>query len=374
MNIKIYDVQFDDVIKSYYVTAGIDYEYALKKLVPLIDKLEFQRNPLRASFYKRLEEDIQSGCIMPNITVAIKTSNMKLTTADVTEKYIDDNLGTAFILDGIQRLNTLNRINQFKLDMNRTLYCNILISNSMDRLLYRMITLNNGQRPMSARHQIEILAGNIFDFDSLPILGITEKEKRAKKKKDEEGMNKESLIKGYLAYISNSINIDNQKIIEEKMNELIADKILNSNIADKNGEFQDVINFISNMLEDEYLYNWFKVVNNFIGFSAAMNIVFNQIQTLGKDALKDSILLFEEVFSAIDVSKVKLGMARRRMVKYYFENYSTFSPSISFETGMLVHLSIILAISSSVTLSLKRDFFVLFCSASFSFCSNSFCN
>lgn len=325
MNIKIYDVQFDDVIKSYYVTAGIDYEYALKKLVPLIDKLEFQRNPLRASFYKRLEEDIQSGCIMPNITVAIKTSNMKLTTADVTEKYIDDNLGTAFILDGIQRLNTLNRINQFKLDMNRTLYCNILISNSMDRLLYRMITLNNGQRPMSARHQIEILAGNIFDFDSLPILGITEKEKKAKKKKDEEGMNKESLIKGYLAYISNSINIDNQKIIEEKMNELIADKILNSNIADKNGEFQDVINFISNMLEDEYLYNWFKVVNNFIGFSAAMNIVFNQIQTLGKDALKDSILLFEEVFSAIDVSKVKLGMARRRMVKYYFENYSTFS-------------------------------------------------
>lgn len=187
MNIKIYDVQFDDVIKSYYVTAGIDYEYALKKLVPLIDKLEFQRNPLRASFYKRLEEDIQSGCIMPNITVAIKTSNMKLTTADVTEKYIDDNLGTAFILDGIQRLNTLNRINQFKLDMNRTLYCNILISNSMDRLLYRMITLNNGQRPMSARHQIEILAGNIFDFDSLPILGITEKEKKQKRKKMKKG-------------------------------------------------------------------------------------------------------------------------------------------------------------------------------------------
>ncbi len=46
-------------------------------------------------------------------------------------------------------------------------------------------------------------------------------------------MNKENLIKGYLAYISNSVNIDNQKIIEEKMNELIADKILNSNIASK---------------------------------------------------------------------------------------------------------------------------------------------
>lgn len=325
MNLKIYDVQYDEVIKSYYLTAGIDYEYALKKLVPLIDKLEFQRNPLRASFYKRLEEDIQSGCIMPNITVAIKTSGIDLTAEAITEHYIDDNLENAFILDGIQRLNTLNRIDKSKLDMNRTLYCNILISDSMDRLLYRMITLNNGQRPMSARHQIEILAGNIFDFDSLPILGVTEKEKKSRKKKDEEGMNKESLIKGYLAYISNSINIDNQKIIEEKMNELIADKILNSNIADKNGEFQDVVNFISKMLEDEYLNNWFKVVNNFIGFSAAMNVVFNQIQILGKDELRNNIQLFEEVFSAIDVSKVKLGMARRRMVKYYFENYSTFS-------------------------------------------------
>ena len=46
---------------------------------------------------------------------------------------------------------------------------------------------------------------------------------------------------------------------------------------------------------------------------------------LGKDELRNNIQLFEEVFSAIDVSKVKLGMARRRMVKYYFENYSTFS-------------------------------------------------
>lgn len=325
MNIKIYDIQKDEVIKSYYLTVSIDYEYALEKLVPLINKLEFQRNPLRASFYKRLEEDIQSGCIMPNITVAIKTNGDRLKSKDITEEYINENLKNAFILDGIQRLNTLNRIDKSKLDKDRKLYCNILVSDSMDRLLYRMITLNNGQKPMSARHQIEILAGNIFDFDSLPILSVTEKEKKSKNKKNEESMNKESLIKGYLAYISNSINIDNQKIIEEKMNELIADKILNSNIAAKDGEFKDVIDFISNMLEDEYLNNWFKVVNNFIGFSAAMNVVFLQVRILEIDELKDSIQLFEEVFSAIDVSKVKLGMARRRMVKYYFENYKEFS-------------------------------------------------
>lgn len=188
-----------------------------------------------------------------------------------------------------------------------------------------MITLNNGQKPMSARHQIEILAGNIFDFDALPILSVTEKEKKSKKKIDEDTMNKESLIKGYLAYVSNSINIDNQKIIEEKMNELIADKILNSNIASKNGEFQDVVDYISKMMENEYLNGWFKVVNNFIGFAAAMNISYVVIQNLNSIELQEHVQLFEEVFSAIDVSKIKLGMARRRMVKFYFENYNKFS-------------------------------------------------
>ena len=39
MNIKLYDVQYDNVIKSYYLTTGVDYEYALDKLVPLINNV-----------------------------------------------------------------------------------------------------------------------------------------------------------------------------------------------------------------------------------------------------------------------------------------------------------------------------------------------
>lgn len=325
MYIKIYDTQFDKVIRSYYLTVGIDYEYAIKKLVPLIDKLDFQRNTLRASFYKRLEQDIQNGCIMPNITVAINLNGELPKIETINAEFLEENLGNAFILDGIQRLNTLNRIGISKLDIQGRLYCNILISDSMDRLLYRMITLNNGQKPMSARHQIEILAGNIFDFDSLPILSITEKDKKSKKIKDEDRMNKENLIKGYLAYISNSVNIDNQKIIEEKMNELIAEKIMNSNISDKDGEFKDVVEYVSFLMQDSDLKNWFTVANNFIGFSAAMNKIYLQLRDISISEIKEYIQMFENVFSAIDVSKIKLGMARRRMVKYYFENFEKFS-------------------------------------------------
>ena len=165
MDIKVYDIQYDNVIKSFCLTVRITYDYAIKNFVSLINKLDFQRNPLRKSFYKRLEDDILCGCIMPHITLATNLDGELPDKKDLNENYIEQNLIHAFVLDGIQRLNTMKRIadhNDFP--NNGTIYCNILICNSMDKLLYRMITLNNGQKPMTVRHQIEILASNISDF------------------------------------------------------------------------------------------------------------------------------------------------------------------------------------------------------------------
>lgn len=322
MKVKILDRQWDKVIRSAYITLKMDYEFALVKLVPLINKLDFQRNALRASFYRRLESDILDGCIMPNITIALQEECNDW--QHVKESYIKEAIAKGFILDGIQRLNTLNRIsNNLRFDQSGTLYANLLICESMDRLLYRMITLNNGQKPMSTRHQIEILAGNIFDFDNLPLLSISEKQKS--KHKGEDYMSREVLIKGYLAFISNSINIDNQKIIEEKMNELIAEQIMESDLPQKDVEFKDVVDYISKAIDDSYLKEWFNIANNFIGFTAAMNKNFKAIKGLSSEELKDSVELFEDVFRALDVSKIKLGMARRRLVKYYFEKYEVLS-------------------------------------------------
>lgn len=325
MDVKVYDVSYDEVIKGYYLTIGATYRYAIEKFVPLINKLDFQRNPLRKSFYQRLETDILKGCIMPNITLAINLSGNLPKREEIDCIYVEKNLNNAFVLDGIQRLNTMQRIaNKEEFPYNRMIFCNILICNSMDRLLYRMITLNNGQKPMTARHQIEILASNIFDFSSLPILAVSEKENR-KKEKTDETMSKEVLIKGYLAYISHSINIDNQKIIESKMNELIADQIMDSNIPQKSGEFKDVIVYINTVIKENYLNDWFKMPNNFIGFCAAMNLGYEEIKEVSTEELKEGIELFESAFSALDISKIKLGMARRRLVEDYFENFCKYS-------------------------------------------------
>ena len=337
MDIKVYDVVFDSVIDSCYLTAGVTYKFALENFVPLINKLDFQRNPLRKSFYQRLENDILGGCIMPNITLAIKVNDSIEDNRNYDEDYIRDNIHNAFVLDGIQRLNTLQRVSSEKgFPQEQKMYCNILICNSMDKLLYRMITLNNGQKPMTARHQIAILARNIVDFDSLPILAITEKDTKPGKQ-SEETMSKEILIKGYLAYISSSVNIDNQKIIESKMNELIADQIMDSNITNKEGEFKDVMEYINGMLKNKYLSVWYKVPNNFIGFCAAMNKAYSNINNVSANEMEESIRVFEEAFSALDVSKIKLGMARRKLVQDFFVKYEKLS---GLSTGKLIdHIS-----------------------------------
>jgi hypothetical protein len=330
---KILDYKFDDVIQSVYITTMGDYDFALQFLVPLIDKLDFQRIPLRASFYKRLENDILNGCIMPPLTVAINSPvNLFNDITLENDALVREHLDNAFVLDGIQRLNTLKRISiDEKFNKNRPIYINVLVCDSMDRLLYRMITLNNGQKPMTARHQIEVLASNIFDFNNLPILSVSEKQSKANKTKNQENhMSKENLIKGYLAFISNSINIDNQKIIESKMDELITEQIMESNLVERDIQYKDVINYINLCLSiDDLKYNdlknWFSISNNFIGFSAAMATSFNIIKKISLDDLCESIELFEHAFSAIDVSKIKLGLSRRRMVKHYFENYNTLS-------------------------------------------------
>lgn len=164
MNIKIFDMVHDDVIKSHVLFTKSNYQDALIYLFPLIDRFEQQRNPLNKSFYEKLRKDLINGCIMPPITVALLVDDLSVVSRDINEceKYISENIKDGFILDGIQRLNTMHLAKDEGLPLEKPIYINVLISTSIDMLLYRMITLNNGQKPMSARHQVEILASNRF--------------------------------------------------------------------------------------------------------------------------------------------------------------------------------------------------------------------
>jgi hypothetical protein len=141
-----------------------------------------------------------------------------------------------------------------------------------------MITLNNGQKPMSARHQIEILTTNLFEFESESTPIVTERD--SKRQKIKVSFNKADFIKGYLAFLANSTNIENQKIIEEKLDALIADKILESNITEDNLEFSLVVEEIKRLSENDKNLKWFRNGNNLIGFCVGIKKSFEIIQNI----------------------------------------------------------------------------------------------
>jgi hypothetical protein len=318
---KIYDIDYDSVIDAVVATGSITYGEAIEKLVPLISKTEFQRKLQDKKFYEKLERDIEKGCIMPSITIAYVNDNInkKSDTKEISN-FFNNNYNSSFVLDGIQRLNTLSRVDSNKIDLNKKLYLNIVFSDSVEKLLYRMITLNNGQKPMTPRHQVEVMMANVYDFDNLGIEIQTEKERAQKIKMS--SFNKSDLVQAYLAYMANSPMVDNKKIIQEKMDELIVSKIISAEPTPTDSTFEIVIKALAKFQRSPKSLKWLKQANNLVGFAVGMKKSYKIIEQLSVQEFEDSIDNFDLAFSDFNPSKIKMGKLRRELSFDYFENFS----------------------------------------------------
>lgn len=330
---EIFSVDRDGVVDAAVSLGRVTYEYALDKLYPLVDRLAIQRNVQNPKFYDRLQRDILRRCLMPPITVAFVVDNPKALSAStiVFQKYVDDNISEGFILDGIQRLHTLHRAKQESPDifpLDQALFLNVILCSSVDNLLYRMITLNNGQKPMSARHQVEILTSNAFTFDDGALGFVTEKDRLRLRP----GIFKRADFElAYMAYLSNSTAIDSQKLIQEKLDDLLASKILNRDPAQDSLEFTAVIDLIGKLIQEKRADTWFRVNNNLIGFAASIRSSFTAINAVTPEVFAKFIDSFEDAFRSFDVSKIKLGRARRLAVSYIISKFDELGGSDSQE-------------------------------------------
>ncbi|HEH9416417.1 TPA: hypothetical protein SIA31_004422 [Aeromonas sobria] len=328
MSIEIYGAPLkDDVLGAKYLVGKTNYRYSIDSLHPLIRRLEIQRDLQNPSFYSRLRNDLRKGCIIPPITLAfVVEGDIERVDLDYIRTHVSD----GFVLDGIQRLSAISQAFQEIEDeeskesyLDRTLHLNIIISPSMDRLLYRMITLNNGQKPMSPRHQIDILSQTVFDFEHLTLRNQPHKARQ--RAADIFAVHRSDIVKGYIAYFSNTTAIDNKLIIEEKMDDLIAEKIIESNIISNEFEFLDVLNWIADACELPDTNKWFISSNNLIGFCVAARNGFEFLRHMNTQQFSEEIKRFESVFSNFDKRKIKVGDYRRKMVAEYFGNLQSYS-------------------------------------------------
>lgn len=204
------NIQFIIDIGSYAELAG-----------NIINNNPYQRNRVSksGSIYNLLKEDILKECIIPPIVLA-STSTLRpgRKNEELLEEVLED-FGNLKILDGLQR--SLSIIDVYN---NNRDYFDGLVDKYMIRveaylsisdtgILYRMLTLNTGQTPMTLRHQLEILFSKYAEdgIDGVNIL--REVDETAVRTIDSYRFS--DLIEGYTSFLErNELPIDRFDILQ----------------------------------------------------------------------------------------------------------------------------------------------------------------
>ena len=222
---------------------------------------DLQRKRVRTSktVYSLLKTDLEKGCIIPPLVLAINENievvgNNPEKKGDFLLSYIENNNQHVLILDGLQRTFTLldadlemSTKGQETYDkfLKNVLRLEIYLNINKFGILYRMLTLNTGQTPMSTRHQLEMLYSDMLDTEIEGVKLISDVAGSADPSKKEFLFS--STIEGFNSYISRSeLPIDRQDMLESI-------KSL-ENMAGEN---------VDNDLFREYLENYITLFNAF---------------------------------------------------------------------------------------------------------------
>jgi len=133
------------------------------------DNLEIQRKVIKGfKPYDRLRLDLKEGCLIPPVVLGIRQHKIHTPENINDDKFIPalqaTQSGDVFIIDGLQRTTAIQNVKDSlqneELDkfLSRPLRVEVWPDISLSALTYRMILLNAGQKPMSLKHQLEVVS------------------------------------------------------------------------------------------------------------------------------------------------------------------------------------------------------------------------
>ncbi len=325
----------------------------------LLKRNEFQRRRVRSakSVYSLLMEDLIKGCVIPPISLAINSDSNEFESqlSHGIAVALNENSNNLLILDGLQRSYSIIEIEQtlIKEDDRETLEkfynhkVRLEIYSGLNRLgiLYRMLTLNTGQTPMSLRQQVEMLYLDYSEIDTSGIEIFRESDGRSAVQINQ--FNFKEIVEGFNSYIErNELPISRMDVLDNiKSLEKLSDENSSSDI------FKDYLesmhSFIVSM--DELTQNTslpedidasfgnnstaiFKRSQSFTGFGAAIgkmkdrgliqdfNEVKELIQELEMDSedIEDFLEKLNEKFSWIKKNASKIGNAQRNYFQFFY--------------------------------------------------------
>ena len=358
MQFEVIGIDYDNRISNFMVSARADYDWYLAKTQGSEENLEIQRDIIKGSKpYKNLRADLKLGCILPTIVLAVRdieesvTSNydpndgfMKASRADLDklEAAISNTIPAHVdIVDGLQRTNALRQTfdemeePERVVFLKRSLRLEIWVNIAFFPLAYRMLLLNAGQRPMSMKHQIDILSGGLAkDLQDLPGIEIF-KLKDHKRRVRSGQFHLSTLAQAFQAWMQRNPNVDRTNLVVETM---VVDEALESlgiDLEDDDGNQRDGFRqFVGWLLQlDRALGDeqnrFFANDTVVLGFAAAIGFA-HKNETL-QDRLPTAmdkliataqqkendpvgVLTFEQIRRSIDTKRSNVGEATRGLV------------------------------------------------------------
>jgi len=305
--------------------------------------------------YTLLKDDIKIGCVIPPIVLAIfpnEKGNVEAFNADNLLAKILTAGKDLLILDGLQRTYTiLDLLAEIAKDNNllekvKALPLRLEVYTGISKVgvLYRMLTLNTGQNPMSTRHQVEMLYSDYKNgFENLVF--ITEAQDKVPTGNNEFRFN--DILDGFISYITGDyLPLDREDLVNI---------IKNLEVLTKDDKKKDLFKLLITTYNNlrikivELANNWqyeeigdikkkafgknineiFSKVQTIAGFGAALNFLIENglvkdleainvlITQLNGDNIQDALNQMIKHLDEIQISAKKIGN-EQRMYFYYF--------------------------------------------------------
>lgn len=323
------------------------------------DKFSIQRRREKHPAYKRMKSDIQNGALLPTITLAASleaAAELKALCTNGNHHELTDRLsipGRLNILDGLQRTYILHDLlnDGYQFSPDQTVHLEIRIEENLQNLIYRIIVLNAGQKPMSMRHQIEVLFSAFKEILEKDINGLElflEADPARRTRSRKYGLDR--VTTAYHAFLMKSPEIEKQNVVAQKISE---ESVLAQSEVELGADFEQFRAYLTKYAElDDHVcrvYNgsapglptgpaWFgseNVMNSF--FAAISDFGLNEDRktrintaltallaeltaaTPGEDPLGLSI--FQKIVDGLPVRKVNVGFATRKLLNIGFKEY-----------------------------------------------------
>jgi hypothetical protein len=328
---------------------------------PNFDEFAIQRRREKHRGYERLKKDAAAGALLPSITLAYDPKQVAPLqhSFDINDEpalinALTQEQGKLSILDGLQRTYILSDIRnggkEFK--PGQTLLIEFWLEDNPRNLIYRIIVLNAGQKPMSMRHQIEVLFStfkSILESEIPQLSLLTEKDGTRRVRSRKYGLDK--VATAYQAFLLKGPEVQKENVVAQR---IVEEDVLEADEDTLNRTFTDFKRLLNDYAElDDDIWrvydgsaaakaqegtDWFGGENVMLSFFAAVadftskpdrasraKVAIESLKStlrasnVGDDPL--GLETLEQVTKGFNTKRVNVGFATRKLLFNSFKEF-----------------------------------------------------